>query len=1032
VTSSIEQQTLVSEAKPNEDIRQIVELAARYLPVQGPIEVFVYFNTLEAFEDLSFHEGVKAAQQLYGANPYLTEAKYRELLKSGRITIDDLDAVLKDDLGAHDTEQIDGLGTRRQIRMAMLRHPLRVGPDAELRWIVAETDALEKFRPEVPVLTRGKILDATRTWLTKQLANGTDADSGFSDLTDDLFGRFGRHPEQWRDPAMETVTLQLLWRVCQKGVSEVPINHNHTAELQLPRDLLLKATGEDINRYIHNVLIRFCGAFLDQGYAEWELPNRDAGLYQAFVSFYSKLRHTPDEWMSGLREELLSLQREGTSPEQSIEDSLELLGIAAADREEFVTRTLLSLRGWAGMIWQLEHAPAWVVRPAPSGSLLELLAIQLILERQAIAWVGREVLKKNGTLSGVLDAAVARLPVPHSMSTERRAFLIFQVGQTLGWLPESLLAMSHEEWVELVEEVEHFSGIERRRIYHEAYERKYRTEALDAFVNHSRRRRERRLSATGDISKRPSFQLMCCIDDREESFRRHLEEVAPECETFGAAGFFAVAMNYKGAADSFYKPLCPVVITPVHYVQEDVGYTFEGLHRSRAQLRNRLGRATYLFHTRSRTFLGGMLAGITGSLATAPLVARVLFPHLTSRIRNRFGSVLKPPPVTRLQLLRDQDTPGQENGHLGYSLDEMAGIVEKLLQEIGLTETSAFSRLFIVCGHGSSSLNNPHESSYCCGACAGKRGGPNARAFAEMANDWRIRAMVSERGLKIPNDTVFIGAYHDTCNDSVVYYDLDRLPTSHRTDFDDARIAISDSLKRNAHERCRRFASAPLTLNPDEALKHVESRGQDLAQVRPEYDHATNALCLVGRREWSRGLFIDRRAFLTSYDPRQDDADSSILFRILAAAIPVCAGIGLSFYFSTVDNVKYGSGSKLPHNLVSLLGVMEGTSSDLRTGVYQQVCEIHEPMRLLFVIETTPEAMLSIMDRHEVIGRLCRGGWVQLAVINVETSQLQLFNKGQFKPWQPSTDDLPELASSLACYEGSRDHLPFRSIKDPT
>jgi uncharacterized protein len=1016
-------------------IRREVELGARYLPVQGPIEVFVYFNTLEPFEELPFHEGVKAAMRLYGAQPYLTEAQYRELLDGGRITIADLQEVLKDELGPQDSDQIDLLGTRSQIRLAMLRHPMHVGPDAELRWAVAETDALHRFRDEVSTRIRETMLDGTRSWFTEVLSGPEAVDDRINALVEGVVKQFGRQHQRWSDRTWEVVTLKLLWQICHDEVSHVPAGKDRDDNRPLPRQILQRATGQDINRYVHDILIKFCGAFLDQGYAAWKLPHRDEGLYQSFLSLYSQERSGQIGWMRGLREELLSLRRDGTTAEESIADSIERLGIPAADRQEFITKSLLSLRGWAGMIWQLEHAPDWVVRPVPDGTLVEFLAIQLILECRAITSVGRESLEASGTLHSVLEAAESRVPTPQSLDVDRRAFLLFQVAQLLGWHPASLLALRPEEWTELVGEVENFSELERRRVFHEAYERQYRVQAMNAFALHSQRRSEQKSNANKGkpqdaAAERRSFQLMCCIDDREESFRRHLEEVAPQCETFGAAGFFAVAMNYRGAADSFYKPLCPVVITPAHYVQEDVGYTFEGIHRSRAQLRSQLGRATYLFHTRSRTFLGGMLAGITGSLATAPLVARVLFPHLTSRIRSRFGSLLKPPPVTRLQLLRDQDSPGDQNGHIGYSLTEMAGMVERLLQDIGLTETAAFSRLFIVCGHGSASLNNPHESSYCCGACAGKRGGPNARAFAEMANDWRVRAMVAEKGLRIPDDTVFIGAYHDTCEDSVVYYDLDRLPTSHRSDFEVARIAISEALKRNAHERCRRFAGAPLTLTPDEALKHVESRGQDLAQPRPEYDHATNAMCIVGRREWTRGLLLDRRAFLTSYDPSQDDEESSILLRILAAAIPVCAGINLSFYFSTVDNVKYGSGSKLPHNVVSLLGVMEGSCSDLRTGVYQQVCEIHEPMRLLFVIETTPEAMLSIMDRHAVIGRLCRGGWVQIAVIDAETSKLHLLHKDRFEPYEPSIDQLPELASSLACYQGSRENLPFRSIHD--
>ena len=90
---------------------------------------------------------------------------------------------------------------------------------------------------------------------------------------------------------------------------------------------------------------------------------------------------------------------------------------------------------------------------------------------------------------------------------------------------------------------------------------------------------------------------------------------------------------------------------------------------------------------------------------------------------------------------------------------------------------------------------------------------------------------------------------------------------------------------------------------------------------------------------------MDRRAFLNSYDPTTDDPESNILLRILRAAIPVCAGISLEYYFSSVDPAYFGCGSKLPHNVTSLLGVMDGAASDLRTGLSTQMTEIHEPIR---------------------------------------------------------------------------------------
>ena len=46
-----------------------------------------------------------------------------------------------------------------------------------------------------------------------------------------------------------------------------------------------------------------------------------------------------------------------------------------------------------------------------------------------------------------------------------------------------------------------------------------------------------------------------------------------------------------------------------------------------------------------------------------------------------------------------------------------------------------------------------------------------------MANDPKVRRILTESGLVIPDDVAFVGAYHNTCDDGMTYYDLDRLPT---------------------------------------------------------------------------------------------------------------------------------------------------------------------------------------------------------------------------------------------------------------
>src|SRR5262249_22314729 len=146
-------------------------------------------------------------------------------------------------------------------------------------------------------------------------------------------------------------------------------------------------------------------------------------------------------------------------------------------------------------------------------------------------------------------------------------------------------------------------------------------------------------------------------------------------------------------------------------------------------------------------------------------------------------------------------------------------------------------------------------------------------------------------------------------------------------------------------------------------------RAADLAQPRPEYGHATNAFCVIARRSRTRGLFLDRRAFLVSYDPAHD-RDGAILARIIAAVVPVVAGISLEYYFSYVDPSGYGCGTKLPHNVTSLLGVMDGAQSDLRTGLPWQMVEIHEPARLAIVVEGNPERVERALRGNPVIDRL--------------------------------------------------------------
>jgi uncharacterized protein YbcC (UPF0753/DUF2309 family) len=235
----------------------------------------------------------------------------------------------------------------------------------------------------------------------------------------------------------------------------------------------------------------------------------------------------------------------------------------------------------------------------------------------------------------------------------------------------------------------------------------------------------------------------------------------------------------------------------------------------------------------------------------------------------------------------------------------------------------------------------------------------------------------------------------------------------------------------DAEERARRFEAARAGCGPDGALRHVQERAQHLAEPRPEYGHATNAVCIVGRRALTKGLFLDRRSFLVSYDATLDATDEG-LARLLGAAVPVCAGINLEYYFSFVDNEGYGCGTKLPHNITGLIGVMNGPESDLRTGLPWQMVEIHEPVRILFVVETTPARVEKVFAANPLLSELLENRWIRLATIDPDSGEVHVRRGYNFEKLDVPAAELPSASVSSEWFGGKLQHLSLARIVRPS
>ena len=512
--------------------------------------------------------------------------------------------------------------------------------------------------------------------------------------------------------------------------------------------------------------------------------------------------------------------------------------------------------------------------------------------------------------------------------------------------------------------------------------------------------------------KDKSFQAIFCIDERECSLRRHVEFVDPHAETLGSPGFFGVEYYFQPEGGKFYEKLCPAPVTPKYLIKE---------------VNNSDPHEKELLHSKkSNSFFYGIFYSLfLGFYAFIKLGLTVFRPKMNPAISNAFAHMGK---EADLQI-ENQGLDQIENGlQLGFTIYEMAVRVTGLLKGIGMV--SDFTDIVYVVAHGSSSANNPHHGAHDCGACSGRPGAVNSRVFAFMVNHPKVRAILATNGIVIPVTTQFVGALHDTASDLMDYYDLSILNEANAAAHALNQVKFEKALDLNAKERSRRFSSIKTQNDIKVIRKEIQKRSVSLFEPRPELGHGTNALCLVGTRNISKGLFLDRRAFMNSYDYKTD-LNGDALLGVMKPIPPVCGGINLEYYFSRVDNQKFGAGTKLPHNVLGLIGVTNSSDGDLRPGLPLQMIEVHDPIRLLVIVEHFPEIVLKTIKILPELYEWFNNEWVHLVSVNPETKQFSYFKDGEFVLYETLTNQVPSISNMHDFLEGAKE-METNHILDAT
>ncbi len=472
--------------------------------------------------------------------------------------------------------------------------------------------------------------------------------------------------------------------------------------------------------------------------------------------------------------------------------------------------------------------------------------------------------------------------------------------------------------------------------------------------------------SVGPKLQQKSLQAVFCIDVRSEIYRRHLEAQSDAISTIGFAGFFGMPINYIPFGRKQALSQCPVLLLPQYQVSESL--LEENPEAERGILQNMAEKSSR--HDAWNAFKTSAITCFS-FVETTGLLFGIKLLKESLKLKGREG--VDHPPATP-----DLKVCGHNNNASGIGLKDRIALAEGALRGMGLTID--FARLVLICGHGSTTANNPYGAGLDCGACGGHAGDANARVAALILNDPDVRAGLKETGIFIPEETLFLAGLHDTTTDAVSIQDPDKIPDSHREDLGTLQEFLQAASQATREERAPR-----LGLQSGKAgvlAKAIEKRSRDWSQIRPEWGLANNAAFIVADRKRTKGTQFHGRTFLHDYD-KERDHDGKILELIMTAPMIVTSWINLQYFASTVNNPLFGSGNKTIHNVVGNLGIWQGNGGDLQVGLPMQSLHdgsqwMHEPLRLSVFIEASRESIDRVLGKHPNVADLVSNQWIHL------------------------------------------------------
>ncbi|MBK5941756.1 YbcC family protein [Halochromatium roseum] len=734
------------------------------------------------------------------------------------------------------------------------------------------------------------------------------------------------------------------------AVDATPPSVPLSAQVPLLTSVLDELDADDWSSFVVERISHHCAAYFDMGQATWKRPWQGMSLYESWRRFAALDYSTTMMGQGGMRARVKALPE---LPRDCIDSAIRRLGIPADAALDYMHAALMDIGGWAAWTRLLRWEQELI--GGEDETIVELLAIRLawdvlVYEHKASPELSkrwREVCKR---LSRGKPAAK---PTPEPQHIEHILLTAFELG----------------------------------------YQRQLMTDLRNG-ANTNGAHGERL------ATQRPVIQAAFCIDVRSEVMRRSFETICPRAQTLGFAGFFGVPIEHVPFGAVAPRSHMPVLLTPKYRVCSEVhGADTEEAEQALATQRRRTGisKSWKAFKMGASSCFSFVEAA--GLLLYAPKIIADSFGwgrpvaapddlHLDAPLEKRVGPSLDVPNHGACSSRGSAPDSAHDHAHdhshhhrsgIGIPEAERVDLAEGILRAMSMTDN--FARLVLLVGHGSTVVNNPHATGLDCGACGGMTGEASARIGAALLNDPKVRQGVAERGIRIPDDTWFIGAQHDTCVDEIRLYDTAVLPGEYAEELAQLRSWLQQA---GELTRLSRAALLGLEHRSRQAITaNIRHRSRDWSQVRPEWGLAGCAAFIAAPRERTHGLDLGGRTFLHDYD-WTGDSGFGVLELIMTAPMVVAGWINLQYYGSTTDNRRFGSGNKVLHNVVGgAIGVLEGNAGDLRVGLPMQSLHdgkrwVHEPMRLSVYLQAPQAPIDDIIAKHPLVREMLDNGWLHL------------------------------------------------------